>query len=68
MLETFDIKGTAGQDRQKLDLRLKIEGGKPKAVQIKQNEVKLILLDLLCLHRFDTIVYSTVTVDPYTDY
>ena len=63
MLETFDIKGTAGQDHQKLDLRLKIEGGKLKAVQIKRNEVKLIVLDLLCLHRFGTIVYSTVMVN-----
>lgn len=58
--ETFDIKGTSGEDRRKLDLRLKFEGGKPKAVQVKLNETKVIVFDLLCLHRLGTFVHSTV--------
>ena len=56
MLETFDIKLTAGHDHQKLDLRLKIEGGKPQAILVKWNETKVVVSDLLCLHRFAIII------------
>ena len=58
LLETFDIKLSttfAGQGRHKLDLRLKLKGGKLEVILLKQNETKVITFDILNLHRYMVI-------------
>ena len=55
-LETFDIKFTAipfddSSYRRELDVRVKFEHGEPRVLRTRKNEVKTLLLDVICLHR-----------------
>ena len=54
VLETFDIKLTimGSSERKAVDLRIKFEDGSPIVLLAKRNEAKLIVLDVLCLHRY----------------
>ena len=55
-LETFDLKLSAGGE--KLDVRLKVcSGGKLEVVVIRTGEWKLLIFDILCLHRY-IIMYT----------
>ena len=49
VLETFDIKFTSR--KVKMDLRLKNNSGRLEIVVVKKNEQKVVIFDLLCLHR-----------------
>lgn len=49
VLETFDIKFTSR--KVKVDLRLKNNSGRPEIVVVKKNEQKVVVCDILCLHR-----------------
>ena len=48
-LETFDIKCTS--KGVKIDLRLKNNSGRPEIVVVKKKEQKVVIFDILCLHR-----------------
>ena len=49
LLETFDIKCTSRGV--KMDLRLKNNSGRLEVVVVKKKEQKLVVFDILCLHR-----------------
>ena len=49
VLETFDIKCTSRGV--KMDIRLKNNSGSPEVVVVKKKEQKVVIFDILCLHR-----------------
>ena len=53
-LETFNLKfmitGPDGK-RENINARIKFEDGKPKCLLASKNESKIIIFDVLCLHR-----------------
>jgi len=49
VLETFDLKFSSKGAR--IDLRLRIKGGRLEVVVVKKNERKVAVFDVLCLHR-----------------
>ena len=53
LLETFDIKFTVPgkTDRVSVDVRLKFDGRKPTVLLVKKNEAKVVVFDVLSLHR-----------------
>ena len=51
MVETYDVKLVADCVGN-LDIRLQFVGGKPEVVIVKKNEDKLLVTDVLCLHRY----------------
>lgn len=50
-VETYDIK-IAVNNKGKHDIRLKFVDQKPVIVAVKQDEEKLLITDILCLHRY----------------
>lgn len=47
---TYDMKlGVKGKG--KLDIRLQFPDGKPQVVQVKKDESKVLIFDVLCLNR-----------------
>ena len=57
-LETFDIKFTTINPQserhkygERVDVRIKFEDGQPKCLFAKRNEAKIVIFDVLCLHR-----------------
>ena len=50
-VETYDIK-IAVKNKGKHDIRLKFVDQKPVIVAVKQDEEKLLITDILCLHRY----------------
>ena len=50
-VETYDIK-IAVKNKGKHDIRLKFVDQKPLIVAVKQDEEKLLITDILCLHRY----------------
>jgi len=48
-METFDFKCTS--KGQHMDVRLKNNSGRPEVVVVKKNEQKVVVCDILCLHR-----------------
>ena len=55
-LETFDIKFTAiladdDSYGKMLDVRVKFEHGKAIVLRTRKNEVKTLMLNVICLHR-----------------
>ena len=58
-LETFDIKFTdprAGKERMAIDVRIKFnKDGQPNILLAKKNEAKIVVFDILNLHRFTYI-------------
>jgi hypothetical protein len=52
-LETFDVKFTAPKrlQRNAIDVRIKFEDGQPKVLMVKKNESKIVVFDVLYLHR-----------------
>ena len=57
-LETFDIKFTTINQHserhkygERVDIRIKFEDGQPKCLLAKINETKVVIFDVLCLHR-----------------
>lgn len=51
MVETYDVKLVADSVGN-LDIRLKFVGGIPEVMVVKKNEDKLLVTDVLCLHRY----------------
>ena len=47
---TYDMK-LGVKDRGKLDVRLQFIDKKPKVVQVKKDENKILIFDVLCLNR-----------------
>ena len=64
LLETFDIKFTVpGEtERVSVDVRLKFDGRKLTVLLVKKNEAKVVVFDVLSLHRYSTIVKPTMIV------
>lgn len=53
-LETFDVKFTdprAGKERKSIDVRIKFKDGQPNILLVKKNEAKIVVFDVLNLHR-----------------
>lgn len=48
-METFDFKCTS--KGRSMDVRLKNNSGRPEVVVVKKNEQKVVVCDILCLHR-----------------
>ena len=59
VLETFDIKYIPKRTRTKMDLRLKNNSGRLEVVAVKKEEQKVVVFDLLCLHRQDMCLQYT---------
>ena len=62
ILETFDIKFTdprGGRKRKAIDVRVKFENGKPIILHVKKNDAKIIIFDVLCLHRYFALYNNT---------
>jgi hypothetical protein len=54
VLETFDVKFTnprGGRKRTAVDVRIKFEQDRPKILHVKRNEAKIVVFDVLSLHR-----------------
>ena len=51
-VETYDIK-IAVKNKGKHDVRLKFIDQKPMIVAVKRDEEKLLIIDILCLHRYN---------------
>ena len=45
-VESYDIK------MGKLDIRLQVVSGKLEVMAVKKDEIKVLLADILCLHRY----------------
>ena len=61
VLETFDVKFTnprGGRERREIDIRIKFEEGRPKALITRKNDAKIVIFDVLCLHRCTTCSYD----------
>ena len=57
VLETFDVKFTnpsGGRERMAVDVRIKFEQDQPTILHVKRNEVKIVVFDVLSLHRYDS--------------
>jgi hypothetical protein len=54
-VETYDIK-IAVNNKGKHDIRLKFVDQKPVIVTVKQDEEKLLITDILCLHRYTSLL------------
>ena len=55
VLETFDVKFTnpkGGRKRMAVDVRIKFEGKQRTILHAKRNEAKVVLFDVLNLHRY----------------
>ena len=51
VMESYDMK-IAVENKGKVDIRLQFVGGKPEIVAVKRDEEKLLVADILCLHRY----------------
>ena len=53
VVRTFDMKFTVpGQSkRNAIDIRIKFDNKEPTVMLAKRNEIKVVLFDVLCLHR-----------------
>ena len=51
---TYDMK-LGVKDTGKLDVRLQFIDKKPKVVQVKKNENKILIFDMMCLNRWFTV-------------
>ena len=53
LLETFDIKFTipGRKERKSIDVRVMFEGGRPSVLVAKKNEAKIVVFNVLYLHR-----------------
>ena len=51
VVETYDVK-IAVENKGKHDIRLKFTDQKPEILAVKKDEEKLIITDILCLHRY----------------
>ena len=61
-VETYDIK-LAVINKGKHDIRLKFVDQKPVIVAVKRDEEKLLITDILCLHRYViTHMHTTVII------
>lgn len=49
---TYDMK-LGVKDKGKLDIRLRFTDGKPEVVQVKKDENKVLIFDVMCLNRYD---------------
>ena len=64
-VETYDIK-IAVNNKGKHDIRLKFVDQKPVIVAVKQDEEKLLITDILCLHRYMHMHVHTLMHDTHT--
>ena len=56
VLETFDVKFTnprGGRKRTAVDVRITFEQDRPKILHVKRNEAKIVVFDVLSLHRYN---------------
>ena len=51
-VESYDIK------MGKLDIRLQVVSGKLEVMAVKKDEIKVLLADILCLHRYVDLTMS----------
>ena len=51
VVETYDMKMTA-ENKGKLDIRLKFVSCRPEIMAVRKDEEKLLITDILCLHRY----------------
>ena len=53
VLETFDVKFTVPGERERvsIDVRIKFDGQQPTVLLVKKNEAKVVVFDVLSLHR-----------------
>ena len=56
-VETYDIK-IAVKNKGKHDVRLKFVDRKPKIMAVKRDEEKLLITDILCLHRYSCSIQT----------
>ena len=51
VVETYDLKLSV-LNKGKVDIRLKFKDGMPKIMTVRRDEEKLLITDILCLHRY----------------
>ena len=56
-VETYDIK-IAVKNKGKHDIRLKFVDQKPEIMAVKRDEEKLLITDILCLHRYSRSIQT----------
>ena len=56
-VETYDIQ-MAVQNKGKHDIRLKFVDQKPEIMAVKRDEEKLLITDILCLHRYNNFIVN----------
>ena len=56
-VETYDIQ-MAVQNKGKHDIRLKFVDQKPEIKAVKRDEEKLLITDILCLHRYNNFIVN----------
>ena len=59
-VESYDLKLSV-QNKGKVDIRLKFKDGMPKIMTVRRDEEKLLITDILCLHRY-VYYYSLVSL------
>lgn len=57
VVESYDLKLSV-QNKGKVDIRLKFIDGIPKIMAVRRDEEKLLITDILCLHRY--VYYSNL--------
>ena len=60
-IETYDIK-IAVKNKGKHDIRLKFTDQKPEIMAVKRDEEKLLITDILCLHRYNYYVMNRLII------
>lgn len=55
VVESYDLKLSV-KNKGKVDIRLKFKDGIPKIMTVRRDEEKLLITDILCLHRYDSIL------------
>jgi len=49
--DTFVLKLSVEGDAKKIEVRFKFERGKPEILDIRKGEGRIVVFDILCLHR-----------------
>ena len=60
VVETYDLKISV-DNKGKVDIRLKFFDGKPQIIAVRKDEEKLLIADVLCLHRYVMFTHLTCT-------
>ena len=54
-VESYDLKISV-QNKGKVDIRLKFIHGKPLIIAVRKDEEKILISDILCLHRYECMI------------